>query len=164
MKKAHNAPKANETTKAAQAISQWAGQAVQVDGLTPFGHKVGTQGGLCDLAVIEGKVTTAYSLLAYLYNCKTPAIEKVKATYTTAKGVNTAAVFAHFARRLQGHIKWCGDTNNMSHGGFISRLEKVGLAGEHKAIAAHFAEIAQGLPLFNSEAKASLALHKQNNK
>lgn len=155
-----NAPKANEGTAAAQAINKWAQVAQKVDGLTPFGHKANTQGGLCDMAVIEGKVTTAYSLLSYLYNSKAPAVNKVKAAYTTPKGVNTAAVYAHFARRLQGHIKWCGDTHNNAHGGFISRLAKVGLASEHKAIAAHFAAIAEGLPLFTTEEKATLVLHK----
>ena len=164
MKKVHNEPKANSTTTAVQAINKWAAQAAQIDGLTPFGRKAGTQGGLCDMAVIDGKVNSAYSLLSYLYNSKAPAVEKVKASYITAKGINTAAVYAHFARRLQGHIKWCGDVNNNSHGGFISRLDKVGLSSEHKAIAAHFAVIADGLPLFTSDEKAALMLHKANNK
>lgn len=162
LKGAINAPKHNAETVAAQQIDMWAKKANKVDGLTPFGHKANCQGGLCDLAIIEGHTTTAFDLLYHVASQrKVPVIAGLYEQYGDFE-----TVISHLARRLQAHVSWCANPDNMSYKGFINRLQKTGLAtrqndDSHKAIAGLFAVIAKGLPLYTKVDQVRLAVAKK---
>jgi hypothetical protein len=160
LKGAINTPKNNAETTASQAIARLAKQAVIPEAnMTPFGHKANCQGGLCDMAIIEGKCNTAFQLLDHVARQRqAPIVAALHAQYP-----DYATVISHLARRLKNHVAWCGNPLNMAHGGFISRLQKTGLAKKacddnHKLIAAQFQVISDGLPLYTSVDKVRLAM------
>lgn len=116
-----NAPKPNSVALACMAIAQIATQAVQAEGLTPFGHKMGCKGGVIDLTILSGKVHSLESFIDQLSN------SGIKAVETDRKAYPLDTFRAVLAKRVTDHVSWCASTSNQTHGGFGSRLAKVGL-------------------------------------
>ena len=139
MKKAINAPKMNSVAKSCNAIAAIAAQGVTVDGLTPLGHKAGCKGGVIDACILGGKVHSIESFIDTLINSGINAAKNDRAKYSND------TLRAVMAKRTVDHVSWCANTANQSHGGFGSRLNNVGLAGQQAAIAQQLTELAQAL-------------------
>lgn len=116
-----NAPKPNSVALACMAIAQIATQATQAEGLTPFGHKMGCKGGVIDLIILSGRVHSLDSFIDQLSN------SGIKAVKTDRKAYPPHTFRAVLAKRVTDHVSWCASTSNQTHGGFGSRLAKVGL-------------------------------------
>ncbi len=121
------------------AITAITGKASKVDNLTPMGHKVNCKGGIIDEVIISGKATCLQAFVQALANSGLKVVESDRTKYapSTFKAV--------LAKRVVDHVKWCFNTSNNAHGGFGSRLEKVGLYVQHVEIAKLYGNLAEKL-------------------
>lgn len=140
MKKAINAPKANSVTISCNAIAAIAANGMQVSGLTPLGHKSACKGGIIDACILGGRVHSIDSFIDQLINSGINAVKVDREKYGIGDTLR-----AVLAKRTVDHVQWCANTANNSHGGFGSRLNNVGLAGQQAAIAEQLTELAQAL-------------------
>lgn len=134
-----NAPKDNSITAACKEIAKIAKKAITDGTVTKLGHIAGCKGGIIDSVILEGKATTIESFISALRNSGIGAVKQDMQRF----GPDTCD--AVLAKRVVDHVSWCADTANFSHGGFNSRLMKVGLIGYQKQIAEHLQELAKQL-------------------
>jgi len=122
-----NSPKNSTITSNCLAIANIITSPIVGD-LTGFGHKVNCKGGVIDLAIFSGKVTGLESFITALQNSGLSIVESDRKKYAsdTFRSV--------LAKRVVDHIKWCSNTLNNSHGGFGSRLAKVGQYANHSEL------------------------------
>lgn len=130
-----NAPKLNSVAIACNNIASIAQKAAQVEGLTPFGHKVNCKGGCIDQVILSGKVHSLESFIDALQNSGLSVVATDKAKYSTD------TLNAVLAKRVNDHISWCSSTLNNSHGGYGSRLEKTGLYSQRAELAGLLVEL-----------------------
>jgi len=123
-----NSPKLNEIAIACQGITAIAGKSGTAN-LTGFGHKSNCKGGIIDETIFSGKVHSIENFIADLSNSGLKVVENDRIKYANS------TFRAVLAKRICDHIVWCSNTLNDSHGGFGSRLEKVGLSGKRSELA-----------------------------
>ena len=151
-----NAPKPNPVAIACAQIGVIAAGAVLAEGLTPFGHKQNCKGGVIDATILSGRVHSIESFISALENSGLKVVEDDRKEYPpdTFRAV--------LAKRVTDHISWCANTLNASHGGFGSRLAKVGLDANRSELGSLLAELDEQLkrqftknyaPLYNARKK-----------
>jgi len=138
--KAINSPKPNGISLACTAISVIATKGIASEGLTALGHKSNCKGGVIDSTILAGNVHSIEAFISALINSGLSVVKSDIARY----GINDT-LRAVLAKRVTDHVKWCSNTLNNSHGGFGTRLEKVGLTSARAEIAAHLVELASQL-------------------
>lgn len=130
-----NAPKPNAVAVACAKIGSIAASAVPAEGLTPFGHRANCKGGVIDMTILSGKVHSIESFIDDLIN------SGLKVVNDDRKDYGNDTLRAVLAKRVTDHISWCATTSNNSHGGFGSRLAKVGLDTQRTEMAALLNEL-----------------------
>jgi len=151
-----NAPKPNDVAVACAKIGAIAATATQAEGLTPFGHKANCKGGVIDRTILSGRVHSIESFIDALANSGLKVVEDDRRDYPLD------TLRAVLAKRVTDHISWCANTLNASHGGFGSRLAKVGLDANRGELGALLVELDEQLkrqftknyaPLYNARKK-----------
>lgn len=145
-----NAPKPNGITISCQAIGEIAAKAITDGTVTRLGHVASCKGGIIDAVILAGKANTLSDFIMALRNS---GLGNVKADMAKYPAQVCDAVLA---KRVVDHISWCANTSNDSHGGFGSRLFKVGLLTHRDEIASHLKELADRLSAAYKAQYASL--------